>query len=129
MTHWAKLSTLLILAASAQGACVAKDLPGNCVATGSTHISGAPSSDEVCAAFMRELEAALGNEGASYAVDDASVTLTISKRGSISAAIVFDAASDREQPDEIVMDVMDRQLAMKDLQALAEAMAKVLTDQ
>ncbi|WP_284126126.1 hypothetical protein [Parerythrobacter aestuarii] len=98
----------------------------NCSAEGVQYLSSEATEASVCAAFERRVSEALQQGDASAKADNLSVTLRFQKRGTMEASIVA-TNGDKAYPP-IAIDVVDRSLAMRDLDRLADAVAKMLMD-
>jgi TRAP-type C4-dicarboxylate transport system substrate-binding protein len=127
-----KTGSIFAMAILAATACVpasAGSVELSCSVDGAHHI-GSPA--EICAAFQNEIHAALNRPVKTVEVFPASgigdavdVDVRVLKRGGVVAQVKQRKKGTTENFPEIAVDVMDRPLAMRDVEMLAREVAKL----
>ncbi len=105
-------------------------LPFSCSVEGSA-IAGSP--DAICAAFQKSFQKAVktsthlvSDVAANSRSDRIDVQVRVMKRGSIFARVIEVRAGKIQNHPEIAIDVMDRRLAFRDIETLADESAKLV---
>ena len=106
-----------------QTACMTDTTTQTCQVIGLKYLAGAQSEEDVCERFQTAFYTDLGDarETANW-----SITLSVEKRGSISALVKDASDEPSSQIADISLDVMDRSLAIKDVDRLAKDTAKFI---
>lgn len=114
---------LLLLAALLQVSCVASARAPSCTFEGAKHFPAVTGQDDLCGLFMDNLANELEKSGKSEGSNLHSIAINAHKRGTISAVMVVEGADGLQTLPEISFDVLDRPLAVRDLEELAQVAA------
>ncbi len=99
-----------------------------CTISGAEFVKTTASEKELCDSFTQRLKEALSRFGATDE-QDLIVAIDIARQGSIKASVTARASDGTETHSEMGLDVMDRPIAQKDLDELADAVAHSMLQQ
>ena len=97
-----------------------------CVVTGAEVISPSLTADDMCRSFRQQLAASLEEESATVQPEDLDIVIAISKNGSMTAQAHLRTGDGPFIFPAVGFDVMDRALAVQDMDHLAQSVAKVI---
>lgn len=113
-------AALPVVFAAALGACVTSPAAAKCTVNGAEFLSSGESADVICSRFSEHL--AQANSAGENILDDLSIVISLTKRGSAQALITSEAGA----YPLVAVDVMDRPLQPRDIDALADAVSSML---
>lgn len=113
-------AALPVVFAAALGACVTSPAAAKCTVNGAEFLSSGDSAESICARFSDRLSQAkvTGDHG----LADLAIVISLTKRGSAQAQITSEAGA----YPLVAVDVMDRPLQPRDIDALADAVAAMI---
>ena len=120
MAHIRSFSSLPVVFAAALGACVTSPAAGKCTVSGAEFLASGDSAASICTRFSERL--AQAKSTSDQTLDDLSIVISLNKRGSAQAQITSDAGA----YPLVAVDVMDRPLQPRDIDALADAVSSML---
>ncbi len=120
------LTLLPVLALSLQTSCVAREAQSACSIDGLQYLPSTISRNEACDRFRARVAAVLEEEGYDAEMDAMTMAIELNKNGSAQARIAVAGTGQNGAYPVVALDVMDRPLALRDLDRLADATARML---
>ncbi len=130
MANFIGMAAFCAVILSSQAGCVTNNTVRDCSVSGAKYVSSSSSSSaaatdaEICARFVKTLNAAMAEGGNADMIGEMAIAIEVTQRGSAIARLQTPGADD--YPD-IAVDVMDRALDQDDLDRLARDVAQMLT--
>lgn len=117
--------TMSLAAAFLQSSCATSVMDSKCTVDGYVAAFQGMTTATICANFERELAASFGEW---RPFNELIVTLTVQKRGAVSAQFSRRTGDDAHTYPVVSVDAIDRELRIEDLSRLAQASAQMLME-
>ncbi len=129
MTQTAKILALAPLLLGMHSGCVSSPMNTICSIEGVKTLPDSSSQQQICAAFQNRLEKRLGEQGAAENFAEVRVALAVEPRGNVHALVSAQGADGKKEYPRISLSVMDKPLALSDIELLADNVASHMTAQ
>lgn len=111
----------------------AREVAFVCTVTGAKHLAPAGSAQQVCALFKRRIDAAIARQTRAAPAWPARgnairVTVRIAGPHEVGAAATIRTRGRTRQIPELTLDVMDKAVGLRDLELLANQIARTITE-
>jgi hypothetical protein len=127
MSRKAVVTALSAVVLSTLTACVTNNSAATCTVDGEKYLSADASASQICASFEERLGQALAAGGSDApSTKGLAVAIELYKRGSAEARVTRQGDDGLTTYPVVTVDVMDRAFNQKDLDSLADAVARLL---